>query len=274
MANGFNTKISVVIDEGQLKNALGTITKTVQTQINTSTNGAISKNLSTWVKTVDNADGTVTKYTKTLVSYTNAQGQATNAQDNLVKQGTAWIKSQQSQTKEVNTSTNSIKSNTSAVEENKQAIESNNTVLGNFIETVSKYAYFKVAQEALSLFTSACNEAKEAILDLDEAITEFNKVSDLSDTGSLQSYISELGELGETVARTQSEMLSSATSFVKSGYSEEDAKTLAQINSLLQNVADSEMSTDEAANVLISTMKAFNIEGEDAVHVVDTINEV
>ncbi len=62
--------------------------------------------------------------------------------------------------------------------------------------------------------------------------------------------------------------------YVKSGFTEEEAATLAQVNALLQNVADSELSASEASNILISTMKAFNITADEAVHIVDAINEV
>lgn len=270
---GFNTVIGVTVDKGSLNNALGTITKTVQTQIN-SMNGKLTKTVETWVKTIDNGDGTLTKFNKTLVSYKNATNQATNAQGKLVKEGSKYITKQEASTKAVKTNTSAIKTNTSALSNNADTVKNSTSVLDNFVTTITKVAYFKIANEALQLFSEACTEAKEAILDLDEAITEFNKVSDLSEDGSLQDYITELGELGETVARTQSEMLSSSTQFVKSGYSEEDAKTLAQVNSLLQNVADSELTTEEAANILISTMKAFNIEGQDAITVVDALNEV
>ena len=131
-----------------------------------------------------------------------------------------------------------------------------------------------MANETLSLFTTACNQAREAILDLDNAIVEFNKVSDLSKTGNLQHYIEELGELGQAVGRTQSEMLTGATQFVKSGFSEEDAKNLAQVNAMFQNVADSEMSAEESARILIATMKAFNVTADETIHIVDTINSI
>ena len=274
MANGFNMLIGSKVDTAQLNTAIGDITKSVQTAINNATAGKLTKTVSTYVRNIANADGTTKKYIKTLTSYTNAQGQSVDATGKVVKQGTAFLTNQKSQITSTNKATQTIKTNTTAVEKNATAVQSGSNAMSKFVTTISRVAYVKLAADALSLFTTACNEAKEAIFELDEAITEFNKVSDLSENGNLQEYIEQLGELGETVGRTRSEMLSSATSFVKSGYSEEDAKTLAQINSLLQNVADSEMSTDEAANVLISTMKAFNIEGEDAIHIVDAINEV
>ena len=69
-------------------------------------------------------------------------------------------------------------------------------------------------------------------------------------------------------------MVESATEFKKSGYSDEDAATLAHISSLYQNVADEQISSGEAANFIISQMKAFGLEAEDATHIVDALNAV
>ena len=64
------------------------------------------------------------------------------------------------------------------------------------------------------------------------------------------------------------------TEFKKSGFSDEDAAMLAETASMLQNVADEELTAGEAANFLISQMTAFHLEAEDANHVLDALNEV
>lgn len=274
MAGGFNVKIGTVLDTSKAEKAIGQLTKRIETMVKTSSGETLSRSVKTFTKTVENADGTVSKFTKTFKSLTNAQGQYVDANGKvLTQQGEMLIKQEQT-TKAVKTSTEAINQNSNALKNQGKAASETTSVFDRFVTSVTKLAYLKVANSSLQLFSQACSEAKEAILDLDRAVVEFNKVSDLNETGNLQGYIKELGELGQTVARTQSEMLEGATAFVKSGYSEEDAKTLSQINSLLQNVADSEMSADEAANVLISTMKAFNIEAKDSEHIVDAINEV
>lgn len=111
------------------------------------------------------------------------------------------------------------------------------------------------------------------VYELDSALTEFKKVSDLTGE-SLDNYIAKLGQIGETVARTTSEMVAGATEFKKSGFSDEDAAMLAETASMLQNVADEELTAGEAANFLISQMTAFHLEAEDANHVLDALNEV
>ena len=69
-------------------------------------------------------------------------------------------------------------------------------------------------------------------------------------------------------------MVASATEFRKSSFNDEDSANLAYVASLLQNVADEQMSAGDAASFLIAEIKAFNIEAEDAITIIDQINEV
>ena len=69
-------------------------------------------------------------------------------------------------------------------------------------------------------------------------------------------------------------MVEMATEFKRSGFSDEDAAILAQTASLYQNIADEELSASDASAVLISQMKAFRFEANQAEHVIDSINEV
>ena len=69
-------------------------------------------------------------------------------------------------------------------------------------------------------------------------------------------------------------MVESATEFVKSGYTEEQSATLAQVAAMYQNVADESISAADASSFLISQMIAFNIEAENSEHIIDAVNEV
>ena len=62
--------------------------------------------------------------------------------------------------------------------------------------------------------------------------------------------------------------------FKKSGFNEEDSATLAGVAAMYQNVADDAISAGESANFIISQMKAFGLEAEDATHIIDALNEV
>ena len=69
-------------------------------------------------------------------------------------------------------------------------------------------------------------------------------------------------------------MVSAATEFRKNSYGDEESANLARVASLLQNVADEEMSAGDAASFLIAQMKSFNLSAEDAITIVDQVNAV
>lgn len=69
-------------------------------------------------------------------------------------------------------------------------------------------------------------------------------------------------------------MIEASTEFVKSGYSEADSAELARAASLYQNIADEELDAGEAANFIISQMKAFNLTAQDSEHIINAVNEV
>ena len=69
-------------------------------------------------------------------------------------------------------------------------------------------------------------------------------------------------------------MVDAASEFKKSGFNEEDSATLAGVAAMYQNVADDAISAGKSANFIISQMKAFGLEAEDATHIIDALNEV
>ena len=143
----------------------------------------------------------------------------------------------------------------------------------DFVETIGKVAKFGASTAVIGVFYNAIQEAKEAILDFDSAITEFNKVSSLSES-QLSSYTQKLGDMGEEVGRTRTEMLESATTFKKTGSTEEEAAELAKVAEMYRNIADAQVSSSDAASFLVSQMKAYNITAEDSIEIIDKLNEV
>lgn len=142
-----------------------------------------------------------------------------------------------------------------------------------FGDILVKMSKFYAVSQVIGLATSATRGWYEAVSDLDTALTEFKKVSDLRGSG-LDKYVQTLSEMGELTGRTTAEMVEAAGNFKKSGYPESDATVLAQVASLFQNIADSELSASDAALVIISNLKAFNIDAQDSIRVIDAINEV
>lgn len=172
-----------------------------------------------------------------------------------------------------------LREQSKSAEKDANAIKKTKNETNDFIATMGKVIKFQIITKIITGFTTACREAVNVVKEFDTALTEFKKVSDLSGD-ALDSYTQKLGELGSAVARTRTQMVEASTQFKKSGFSDEDSAQLAQVSSLYQNIADSEMSAGDSATFIISQMKAFknefkdfNSEAEKATYIIDAINE-
>lgn len=89
---------------------------------------------------------------------------------------------------------------------------------------------YQMANKIYQMSKQAIGAMVEEVYTVDKALTEFKKVSDLRETG-LDEYVKSLGESGQLVARTTSDMIDAATMFRKSGFSDAEAAELATIAS-------------------------------------------
>lgn len=69
-------------------------------------------------------------------------------------------------------------------------------------------------------------------------------------------------------------MVASATEFRKNSFNDEDSAMLAKVANMYINVADEAISASDSASLIISQMKAFGIEANNAMRIIDAINEV
>ena len=148
-----------------------------------------------------------------------------------------------------------------------------NTLGQDFLSTMGKVAKFGAVTAIISGFTAAIGEAVSAVKDLDDAMVDYQKVSDLSGD-ALSDYVDKLSDLGDAVYRNKTEMTESATLFKQGGYSDEDSAKLAQMANLYMNIADEQISAADSSSMLIGQMKAFNITADDSIQIIDGINEV
>lgn len=160
-----------------------------------------------------------------------------------------------------------------ASKELKDIESSTKKVESGFGAVISKVAQFGLAAKALQTFERAVRSSVDQVFELDAALTDFKKVSDLAGD-SLANYVDQAREVGSSVARTGSEIVEAATQFRKNGFNDEDSLLLSEISSKFQNVADTEISAADSASFIISQMKAFKIEASDAASIIDATNEV
>lgn len=151
----------------------------------------------------------------------------------------------------------------------------NTDSLANKIVTAAgKVALFKVSTIIVMGFYNALESVKDITLEYDAAMTELKKVWDDS-YGSLDDLSKKLSEIGKETANTLTNMTDVATGIVKAGYdSEEDIAVLSEYVAKLQNTADEELTAAEATSILISQLKAYHMEAEEAAKVTDILNAV
>ena len=233
MASNFVLKINGKVDASQIQKDLSKMNPTIT--VNTVLKGGGSKSVTTYEDAVKNT----VKVTKEF-----------NSQNQLVNEGISRISV-------------SAEKATSKIGQ-----------LGkDFLSTTTKVLQFGVSTAVIGLFTAACGSAVTAVKELDDSLTEFKKVSDLSGD-SLQEYVNKLTQMGELTGSTAKQMVDAATEFKKSGYSDDDSAKLAQIAELYMNIADEQLTAGDSASFIISQMKAFNITAEDSIHIIDAVNEV
>ena len=113
----------------------------------------------------------------------------------------------------------------------------------------------------------------DAVRELDAAVTEYKKVSDLTDEG-MKSFVSTAREMGLEVGKSATEFIEAGTQFKKMGYSDQESLQLGKVATMFQNIADTAISAGDSASFVNSQMKAFNMTAEDAQHIIDVTNEV
>lgn len=154
-----------------------------------------------------------------------------------------------------------------------KAIKANSTFIGQLKSAFSNLSTYISAAAIVNVAKNAIEDMVVQVKTLDDSITELKKVTDL-EGDSLDRFIDRAYEAGERVAKTGSEMVDAAAEFSKSGYNDDDALRLGEIALMYTNVADEELNAGDAASFIIAQMKAFNIEAEDSIHIVDALNEV
>lgn len=233
-----------------------------------------------WVKTNEAVNQNLNKVVDTTKSVTKEHGKLitvttkTLANGNKLITTTKQYKDAQGalvrETKNVNSATGEV---VTSLEKVSASAQRGRTVLQNFGATMLKVFEFQVITRILGTFTQGLETAIEVVKEFDDAELELNKVTNMSAT-QLDNYTKKLGELGQTVGRTRTEMTSMAAEFAKSGFSEDEAAQLAVLSSQYQNIADSEVEAGDAAAYITSQIKAFNISTSDASQIIDQLNEV
>lgn len=173
-------------------------------------------------------------------------------------------------TTSLNNATNSLNNCKQSITETGKAAQGTSQSIGDIVSKVTK---FGAATLIINKFRQAIVDGYGAVKELDASVTEYRKVSELTDS-QMGGFIDNARELGLTVARTADEMVEAATEFKKMGNDDSTSLELGRLATMFQNIADEAVSAGDSASFINSQMKAFNFTANEAIHVLDAVNKV
>lgn len=135
--------------------------------------------------------------------------------------------------------------------------------LGDVIkQKLSKFAgWFSIATVVMRSVNELKNMYRE-VVELDTALVDLRKTTNGTNAELEQFYI-DANKIGKDLGVTTKEVIQAASSWSRLGYSLKDAQEMAKTSSIFASISP-DMGIDEATDGLVSAMKAFNIEANDA----------
>lgn len=219
----------------------------------------------------DNADSAIEKMTQKAMELSNGKASITSsikkdAQGNdIAKLVASW---------EGNKLTGTFSDVTKGVSYLTQQTQTSTTAVGQFFDGL-KQRWTSLGQYLLSFggFYQVFDVLKDGfniIHDLDDALTEMNKVSD-EPLDKLKSYQKESFDIANDIGTTGTQIQNSTADFLRLGESFDDAKESAKAASILFNVSEFS-SIDEATESLIAMSSAYK--DMDKMDIDDKLNNV
>ena len=147
----------------------------------------------------------------------------------------------------------------------------------SFFDTLKNSGFHQLAAQMAGMFGfyDVINVIKQAVSTVTELNTQITELAKVSEQSSKQIYadFDSYADIAKEIRGTISDTIAATADWSKNGYSIPDAKQLAEISQLYKNVGDG-IDIDTANESLISTLKGFQLEADQAEHIVDVFNEV
>ena len=124
---------------------------------------------------------------------------------------------------------------------------------------------------SMSFAISKTRDLYTSILQIDTAMTSLQKVTDGTDN-TYRVFFNDAINLAERLHGKISDVIDATAEWAKLGYSIPDATKLAELNLLYKNVGDVDVAT--GTKDMVSVMKAYKIEANNMITVLDKYNDV
>lgn len=138
---------------------------------------------------------------------------------------------------------------------------------------IGKYLKWYAIATGVSLVINSIRSLFANVKQLDAAMTELNKVTDVSEE-TLNGVRKQAFEIAKGLGRTGEEVIQATTEFARMGYTIDESLELSKVAVMMTNVAEGITDTGEAAEKLISILKGLGVGSEYAMSLLDRLNNV
>lgn len=147
----------------------------------------------------------------------------------------------------------------------------------SFIDAVKTKIKYGWAQNIARFFSfydiiRYIRQISGTVTELNSNLIELAKVSDTS-IGELYNQFRDFGDIAKETGGTINDIIKSTADWARNGYNLPDAKKLAELSSIFQNIGDG-LSEAQANEYLVSILKGFNLEVDQTIEIMDKVNNV
>ena len=144
---------------------------------------------------------------------------------------------------------------------------------GNRIKAMfEKFGGWSLVTRSLARVYSLIRKIGSAVKELDTAMVNLKKVSDAS-AEEYDQFLTRAANSAQKLGTSITDLVDATAEFSRLGYNLEDSATLGEYATLYSRVAE-DLTASDAAQSIVSTMKAFKMAAEDAISIVDLFNYV
>lgn len=146
------------------------------------------------------------------------------------------------------------------------------SAFGKFLNSFKLMSSYITANMVFNFVKRQIRDMVNEVTALDTAMVELRKVTEATEE-DFRKFQKSAGNTAKELGASITDVINATSTFARLGESLPDAEELGKVAILYQNVGDGITET-QAAEDLVSTMKAFNIEAQNSIEIVDKFNEV
>lgn len=145
------------------------------------------------------------------------------------------------------------------------------TSSGFFREMGSQIKQITAQYVSLYAVMSKMREAVQNVIDIDTAMVDLRKVTEETDA-KYEQFLTDSNKQARDLHSTMTDVIEQTAEWAKLGYGLDEAAELSNVSMIYSKVG--EVDNDTAVGDLVTSMKAFNMEAEDSIQIVDRFNKL